>query len=660
MRHLLRARNQRGQTLPIVALMLVFLFGIAALTVDGSLNYLDRRVLRAASDAAALSGAGVVSQGNATAQNTAMSYAFLNLGQTLPADAAHTCTADAANPGGLGANQCVISFGGYTITVTTDYNPANPVANPYSPSASVAVDISHAKPQSGFAAVIGTSSVTVGSHSAATSQSGFQSFPYAIATRLLSIKGSVNQFAFGSVLISQCSKGGTGLFKTSSGQNGGIYINGGSNLVLAQSLDSSSGTNVYQSAQAVVSADQTTRLNCTSTPNLNPLTPAAGATDQVTFSQANSHYNAAFGFNTGPTPPGLCADTTGPNFPSPCQDNPVGDGAWQDNTCWTAGAFPIETSSAYFDAADGLIHPSSSPPIAPCANGNGPWPNHGTREGSFKDTEFSKFPPFPDPVGLVQNADTSRAVLSVGQTGGANPGGIPLGSGSISFSTTTWYSSYSGGNQDLKFAPGWYVFDGNFTIAPKTFQCMDTPALSGRPYLGCVFVFRNGASLEVGGNSAAIECSPKIAGHLGCAFQLSDGSGAYATLFAHQSAAVDLTPVVYFPSERDPNGTCGVDGAGNPVFGVCMPIIYSTDNEDCTSSGTCAVDFANLGSNMNVGGTIFIPNGMYAATQNAGPSSGQVVADTIVLQGGSSSFGSAVAYRNSLVAPVPGAPFLFE
>jgi Flp pilus assembly protein TadG len=51
-------RRQRGQIVPIAALLMIVIIGFAALIIDGGRGYADRRDLQAAADTAALSGAG--------------------------------------------------------------------------------------------------------------------------------------------------------------------------------------------------------------------------------------------------------------------------------------------------------------------------------------------------------------------------------------------------------------------------------------------------------------------------------------------------------------------------------------------------------------------------------------------------------------------------
>ena len=52
-----QARGQRGQILPIVALALVGLLGVAAFSIDVGYAYYAKRQLQAAVDSAALAGA---------------------------------------------------------------------------------------------------------------------------------------------------------------------------------------------------------------------------------------------------------------------------------------------------------------------------------------------------------------------------------------------------------------------------------------------------------------------------------------------------------------------------------------------------------------------------------------------------------------------------
>ena len=72
-----RARGERGQILPIVALALVALLGIAAFAIDVGYAYYAKRQLQSATDAAALAGAQDLPT-VATAIATATSYAAAN------------------------------------------------------------------------------------------------------------------------------------------------------------------------------------------------------------------------------------------------------------------------------------------------------------------------------------------------------------------------------------------------------------------------------------------------------------------------------------------------------------------------------------------------------------------------------------------------------
>jgi len=625
----LQSQNQRGQALPIVALMLVFLFGIAALAVDGSLNYRDRRVLRAASDAAALSGAGVLAQGNAAAaQNSAMIYAFFNLGLTLPGGPLYTCTGDAFNPGGSGADICVISFGGYIITVTTNYTPLNTSANPYPGPSNVSVDIVHQNPQSGFASLTGTTAVTVGAHSAATVQTSVKSFPFALATRYLNISGNGSVGTLGAAIIGECSKEGTGGFVSNS-QNGGIYFNGGTEFDIGSSTDGA----LYQSAQALLMADGKTRSTCTGgASNQNQNRGWANLSDMVKFDPSDSNkYNWFFGFNSGPPNCNLSTSSA-----ATCELTATGVGSnWEDNPCWTTPkASDVSLTPATYDAATGM---TSSGTATPCASGD-------THEGSFPDSLWPGFPAYPTPTSVIAANDPGNAIPA--GTGGATT----LGSGGQKTKNQVFTAYTAGSGADLYFQPGWYVFDGtaaNVVLRSGSFNCVNQPAI-GFLAGGCVFIFRNGASLDIQGNRSSLRCSPTAgAGYLGCAFEFHDSASAKATMaLTNKVASVDLLPLTYTPAGSSTSAR--------------LPIIWSDDNQDCTGGSTpCAVELKQA-SSFNVGGTIFVPKGIYGAGANASGTSGQVVADTVLLQSGASALGSGITYKSSLLAPVPGSPFLFE
>jgi len=265
-------------------------------------------------------------------------------------------------------------------------------------------------------------------------------------------------------------------------------------------------------------------------------------------------------------------------------------------------------------------------------------------------------------------------VIATNDTGNAIPAGgsATLGSGGVIITQNQVFTAYTAGSAaDLFFQPGWYVFDGtaaSVSLTKGTFSCVNTAAtpdtfLAG----GCVFVFRNGASLNLQGQNSKLRCSPGAGGtpappspatdYLGCAFEFHDRTIApvkYGTFsLTNKVGSVNLTPLTYQPK-------------GTPLPPPTrLSIVWSDDNFDCTGGGTCAVDLSQgctqaQGCLFNVGGTIFVKTGIYRAGSNASASSGQVVADTMLVQGGSSALGSAIVYKGALVAPVPGAPFLFE
>jgi Flp pilus assembly protein TadG len=78
-----KARGERGQILPIVAVALVGLLGICAFSIDVGYAYFAKRQLQAATDAAALAGAQDLPSAS-TSVATAISYASANAPGNLP------------------------------------------------------------------------------------------------------------------------------------------------------------------------------------------------------------------------------------------------------------------------------------------------------------------------------------------------------------------------------------------------------------------------------------------------------------------------------------------------------------------------------------------------------------------------------------------------
>lgn len=74
MKHRGFVRNERGQVIPIAALMMIVIIGFAALIIDGGRGYVDRRDMQGTADAGALSGA--VQLGSHLLNNSLLSQDF--------------------------------------------------------------------------------------------------------------------------------------------------------------------------------------------------------------------------------------------------------------------------------------------------------------------------------------------------------------------------------------------------------------------------------------------------------------------------------------------------------------------------------------------------------------------------------------------------------
>jgi len=635
-----RRNRQRGQVLGLAALLLPVMLAFAVLAVDTGYNWADRRALQSAADQAALAGASTVSSGTSTMLQTAQAYAWRGVRQSVPAAVASGCTSSVTT--------CTVGpVNGYTVTVTANYQSQD---HGYSASNTVAVDVQHDNPGLGFEAWFGVTKVRIKVHAAATSAPGTVNFPFALATRFLNLTGSSTVAAYGAVLVGQCSDNGRGDF-VSNGANGGILIGGSSEIDLGQAKDSN---NNNSSAQALLLGTPGTQ-QCSNAPNTASDGSSGWGTfgNNVSFDQAGSLYNYYYGFDSGPTG---CSSSTSTNPQSTCTASSIGGTAWQDG-CWTSGnqTVPIKTTSAAYTASTSGVGSISSGTVSPCSAAS-------SHEGSFpmstSDNRWPNLPVYSAPADIAANL-TGSAISTTNPGNGSST--LAAGAGGTTYVAANQYFSATSVNTraNLVFAPGYYVFDGSGASlnigngSSGSFTCASGASshITNFPgYSGCVFVFENGASLSM--QSGAMNCasgSTYNGTSTGdCAFEF-DGNG---SLSFSSGLNASMHPIPYTDS------TSGVT--------YRMPLIYSTQNLNClsntsgTTSGSCAISMSSSGATFDVRGTIYARYGIVSINANASPVSGQVIADTVLLQAGSSAAPGGVAYNGSAVAPAAAPANLIE
>jgi hypothetical protein len=162
----LRARlagrdGEAGQVLPLVAIFMVALFGIAALAIDVSRAYADLRFYRATADAAALAGAQDLQVPTsrvvtATQQSNARAHSLESLEQALGGNAAGCAS---------GANiiDCALNGTPYLVTIKTP----SPSCSTCDPERSVQVTIRRPDYGLTFARVLGSNEWDLGTSSVA-------------------------------------------------------------------------------------------------------------------------------------------------------------------------------------------------------------------------------------------------------------------------------------------------------------------------------------------------------------------------------------------------------------------------------------------------------------------------------------------------------------
>ena len=152
--------GQAGQIVPLVALFMIVLLGMAALAVDVSRAYADLRFYRATADAAALAGAQDLQAGGSRdvttgEQTSARSHALESLEQTLRG------TASGCGPATANIVDCAI--GAYRVTIKTP----SPTCSTCDPLRSVQVGVRRPDYGLTFARVLGSDEWDLGTTSVA-------------------------------------------------------------------------------------------------------------------------------------------------------------------------------------------------------------------------------------------------------------------------------------------------------------------------------------------------------------------------------------------------------------------------------------------------------------------------------------------------------------
>ena len=116
-------KDQRGQAIVLIAIMLAVVVGMAALAVDGSRAYALRRDLQAAADAAALAAGDTFQQTRSyTAAETAATTSF---GTNIRLYASPSCTPGYGSPGGVPRTiTCTYTDGTVLTQVVAALGPA--------------------------------------------------------------------------------------------------------------------------------------------------------------------------------------------------------------------------------------------------------------------------------------------------------------------------------------------------------------------------------------------------------------------------------------------------------------------------------------------------------------------------------------------------------
>jgi hypothetical protein len=580
----------------LLALSLTLIIAIAALAIDAGLDFVDQRRLQQASDLGALGGAGTIGTGGFSASLQTLVLTTAQAYAWQNLDPSPPVVTCAGAQ--LVGNVCTVTGTNYTVRTTYPYTPQQ--GQPYPALNSVAVDVDHNYTTPGFTSAIGVNHACTGPQ--------YSGGNVCVRTHSAAVakSGSSNfPFALATRYLEVQGSSSTTVFGSSliyqcAGDGTGSFVDNSQNGGLL-----TNGGSKFAVGQATAGGVVTSPAALL-VANPNGVS-CAGNTNQNPVSNWSVLGDRA------------CFQSSCPGYNAAFAFNYNATPPGWDDHCWqggNAGDVLVSSSPPSFEANTGVVTAGSP---APCTRSGNP-PSY---EGSFLNQDGPGFPNFLPPSGALSTS---------------------LG---INAPTTTFTSSPPSG----KYAPGWYVFDGvgaSLDGNGRTIGC-NQPVAADK-IQGCVFTFRNGAHLDL--SHGTIACGTASSGH--CAFEFGTPVGGNSSyLSVAQSTTVDLLPVSI--SRVDP--ATGVASSFN------LPIIFSSDNTRCVGSGTngamCAVLMSQSNA-FNVGGTIFVPHGIVNIKANASPASGQLIADTVLLQGGSSSGGGAVAYRGNLNSPIPGPAALFE
>lgn len=155
---------ESGQILPLVALFIVILFGMAALAIDVSRAYADLRFYRATADAASLAGAQDLQVPNSRTVTTA-NYKQARRDALDSLEKALGGSGSACGPTSSDIVNCALAGSPYVVSIKTNPSPScSPTCDPYR-----AVQVTVAHPNYGltFARVLGSNEWDLGTTSVA-------------------------------------------------------------------------------------------------------------------------------------------------------------------------------------------------------------------------------------------------------------------------------------------------------------------------------------------------------------------------------------------------------------------------------------------------------------------------------------------------------------
>jgi Flp pilus assembly protein TadG len=307
---LCRRESQRGQAIPIIAVMAVPIFGFAALAVDLSINTHSKRNIQNVTDAAALAGASELQASPVTQANReqgaidAFGIMYDRLGLSVSGSSKAYFTTLVTNACGSSTTQCTVSLtlGNYSMTVASPPTGSTQGFNGSSHTQYLETKVVQSSTNS-LGKIVGQATSTETGHSIAYHSTPNQPYGFALWAQQYVQSGNAEEIITGNIYAAQFLDPQSSGQATICAQGGGIVLGAPQDPYASSNNTQGSVTPMPHSARSVTFVNgtngngtltcdqgpqggilsQTIAEGCSNIPNVN--LPSGSYVDDSSYSQ---------------------------------------------------------------------------------------------------------------------------------------------------------------------------------------------------------------------------------------------------------------------------------------------------------------------------------------------------------------------------------------